>query len=232
MKQTDVGIFLHRTAYAESSLIVLYYTFEHGLQSFAYQGAKKKKTPLFPLGIHELTYYKRPDSELGKISQIQLTYPFQEIATNPVKSMIAYFIAEVIKKTLKTDQKEVAIFQFLKQFIIDLEQAEQVGKLPSIFLISFTLHLGIQPNQVDDQALYFNLNEGEIGAHQNPYDLIESGMPVQFIAEILASNHSQIILSSEDQKRMFELLIKYYEIHLPNCNLSQSVQLIRDFLYA
>ncbi|MFY7943298.1 MAG: recombination protein O N-terminal domain-containing protein, partial [Crocinitomicaceae bacterium] len=70
MKQKSIGILITKKNYSESSLILSFYTEESGLTSFIFKGAKKKKLPVFYLGIYEITYFKRPESNLGIIQSI------------------------------------------------------------------------------------------------------------------------------------------------------------------
>ena len=64
MKQAEKGIVLSRTSYSESSLILKIITEHSGLQSFIFQGAKKKRVPFFPLQLIEFEAYKRADSQI------------------------------------------------------------------------------------------------------------------------------------------------------------------------
>lgn len=103
MKQTDYGILLNRISYSESSLITTFFTENSGIQKFIFLGGKKKVGNLNPLGIYELTYYKRPDSELGKINQAELVNSMNNIFFNPTKSVIAFFVAEILYQGIKSE---------------------------------------------------------------------------------------------------------------------------------
>ena len=73
MKFQDRGIVLSRSAYSETSLIVTLFTESFGVQTFLFQGAKKKKgLVLFPLATVDITYYRRSDSQMGKLTEIVL----------------------------------------------------------------------------------------------------------------------------------------------------------------
>ena len=84
MKRTDKAILLNRISYSESSLIITFYTFENGIQKFIFQGGKKKAHQLFPLAISEITYYKRPDSDLGKLTSSESKRILNELPFNPI----------------------------------------------------------------------------------------------------------------------------------------------------
>lgn len=227
MKQTDVGIFLHRTSYSESSLVTTFYTQNGGLQKFVFQGVKKKNNNLFPLNICELTYYKRPDSELGKLTSVDTINPLISIISNPVKSVIAFFIADVMRQSLQTNEKEPELFLFLSNKISELNEINELSLFPLHFLKNFTYHIGIQPIMCDDnKPLYFNLNEGEFHSDYRVGEPSVEGEIVEHIYNLF--NNEKIPASSK--KQALELLLNYYAIHIPRFDLGKSLEIIREVL--
>ncbi len=126
MKESDNAIFLHRINYSETSLIATFYTQTHGIQKFMFQGGKKKGTSLFPLSLCEITYYKRPDSELGKLTEARPSDMLIELFSNPMKATLAFFMADVIKQCLQTDQADPQLFHFLTRSIHALDAADDL----------------------------------------------------------------------------------------------------------
>ena len=118
MKQSDYGILLNRISYSENSLITTFFTEKSGIQKFIFLGGKKKAGNLFPLGIYELTYFKRPDSELGKLNQAILDNSMNDIFFNPVKSVIAFFVSEILYQGIKSEEKDSELFSFINLFIL------------------------------------------------------------------------------------------------------------------
>lgn len=226
MKQTDIGIFLHRTPFSESSLITTFYTRNEGIQKFVFQGAKKKNSNLFPLNICELTYYRRPDSELGKLTQTDNLFPLSSIFSNPVKSVVAFFIADVVRQSLQTNEKEVDVFVFLKEAIKDLDHSGELALFPLHFLARFTSYIGIQPSMCDDEPLYFNLKEGEFHTDYRPGELYEEGETVKHLYALF----NESVVPPAFRKRLLELLLDYYALHIPRFDIGKSLDIIREVL--
>jgi DNA repair protein RecO (recombination protein O) len=226
MKQVDKGIFLHRISYSESSIIATFYTLEHGIQTFLYQGAKKKKSNLFPLNIVELTLYKRPDSELAKLTQTDTIHSLQGILTNPIKNIIAFFVADVVRNCLTTNEKEVHLFSFLEQTVLQLEQTQQLGDFPLRFLADFTHYIGIQPSDPEEQPLYFNYQEGEFHPDFRVGEICAEGA-------LASSLHHLFFFPSKPiqmKKELLEAMLRYYSMHIPRFNVSKSLEVIREVL--
>ena len=234
MKNTDKAILLNRISYSESSLILTYYTFENGIQKFIFQGGKKKAHQLFPLAISEITYYKRPDSDLGKLTSSESKRLLTELPFHPIKSTIAFFVADVLLKCLKTEESESYLFEFLENVIIELDKSEDLTSFPIEFLVSFSQHLGINPNKLEATCFYFNLMEGTLGNVKPIGDIFHEGEPVQLISEII--DHSGIkndkINTKKNRDKALQILIDYYQLHIPQFKNLKTLDVIREILYS
>lgn len=226
MKQTDIGIFLHRIAYSESSIIATFYTQKNGIQKFLFQGAKKKNHNLFPLNICEITYYFRKDSELVKLTHVENTSPLNNLRNNPMKGVIVFFLADVLKQTLQTNEQEKELFQFITQQIAALETAKDVSDFPVRFLAAYTQYNGIFPHQQDEVVNYFNLQEGFFHEHEQAGEWCIKGNEAQQLYNVFF--HQKIDKSG--RKKALETLLMYYQIHIPRFNVEKSIDIIRAIL--
>jgi DNA repair protein RecO (recombination protein O) len=232
MKESDHAIFLHRIHYSESSLITTFYTKNNGLQKFIFQGGKKKSVGIFPLALSEIQYYRRPDSELGKLTATTPLLMLHELSTNPIKSTLAFFIADVLKNCLKTDQKDIQLFDFLAERIEKLSDTSELSVFNTQFLIDFTHHLGIEPLVPSKAKKYFYLQEGEFSDVYNSGDLMAGHTGVQLIQELYLNQAEPQNYSKQAKKEAFETMLTYYKLHLPSFNISNSLAIIYDILYA
>ena len=231
MKQSDTAIFIHRINYSESSLIVTFYTLQNGIQKFIFQGGKKKGTALFPLSICEIIYYRRPDSELGKLTEAKPHIALQDIPMNPVKATIAFFMVDVLKQCLQTDQRDVSLFQFLEKTILSLNSATDLSLFAAQFLLDFSLHMGIDPHIQETNKRYFHLQDGDFSDYDRTGELVADGPPVILIQSILRkepfSNPTK-----ELKSEVFDIMIHYYKLHVPNFNVQKSLDVIKEILYS
>jgi len=228
MKQVDKAIFLHRIPYSESSLIVTLYTFNNGLQKMLFQGGKKKSAVLFPLAIGEITYYSRPESTLGKLTAFETSFPLQSITSNPFKSIIVFFLAEIIQNCLRTEEKETNIFRFLEDVILSLESSDDIANFPVQFLIDFAEQLGIHPHIEIENGRYFNLNEGLIGNFSNTGDVLVQGPIVEALQQQLTTG--EIHLNSALRKELLSIMLQYYQMHIPQFKDLKTLEIVREIL--
>lgn len=228
MKQKDFGIFIHRIAYSESSLIASFYTLEHGLTQFLFQGGKKKGGALVPMGIYELEYYSRNDSQLTKLTSTSIVHPFHSILNDPIKSTIAYFLCDVVRNTVHVNQSDKDIYHFLSQSIIELDLSENIQLFPIRFLTNYTHYLGIQPDCSASHPICFDLDNGEFFGHHVLNGITVEGQIANDLW-MLFNNHDNELTTNK--KELLNTVLKYYSIHIPRFDISKSLQIIQEVIY-
>lgn len=230
MKQSDYGVLLNRISYSENSLIVTFFTEKSGIQKFIFLGGKKKAGNLFPLGIYELTFYKRPDSELGKLNQADLDNSMNDIFFNPIKSVLAFFVAEILHQAIKSEEKDTELFSFINQEINNLENQKEIRIYPSLFLLNLISHLGIKPHVEDPDSRYFNLEQGVFSASPSNFDKSVHSNATIAIRDFLIGTESHEELLRVHAKEVVSILIAYLTIHLPNFKGQKSLEFAKEIL--
>jgi len=98
------------------------------------------------------------------------------------------------------------------------------------FLIEFAVHLGIEPLTEGTNKRYFYLNEGSFSNVDLTGDLVREGSAVFLIQDILRGGSIEQYLL-QDKRIALEIMIRYYELHIPNFNVDRSLTVIREVLY-
>lgn len=156
------GIVLQKIDYSETSLIIKMLTENQGVQSFIYQGAKRKNKKgnlISPLAILSVNHYNRGDSDLLKISSVEPAVIYRDIPYNPYKSSIIFFMNEVLNATLKDKEESAELFTFLKSILEILDLSDETANFPIKFLYQLSKFHGFYP-QLDKDGLYLDLQEG------------------------------------------------------------------------
>ena len=231
MKNKDIGILIGKKNYSESSLILTFYTELNGLSSFIFKGARKKKLAIFHLGIYELTFFKRAESELGIINALDVAFPLSDIYTNPQKTILCFFIADVLKQTLKVEGGDALVFNFLREKICLLEVQSDLYTFPLEFLTGLIANLGYLPHFEEDNAPYFDLQKGVFTAVESPYSYLVEEQTAQQLKTYFEGNYLQSF-EKETTKKSLQLMIDYYRIHIPNFRIEVSLGIIKDTLYS
>lgn len=225
MKTADTGIFLNRIPYSESSVIVSYFTRNLGFKRFIYLGGRKKNPQLFPLNIQQLTYYHRQDSELLKLSSAESEGSIREIPFHPLRSALAFFVAEILQKCLLHTEKDEELFVFLEKKISQLDQTEDLSFYPHLFLLDLSSYLGFQPCIETDRPNSFQLADGRFTDEHLKEESI-TGNEMYFLYHLL--RHEKFSVTRFERAKALEAMLRYFELHIENFGQLKSKTILQE----
>ncbi|MCE2681839.1 MAG: recombination protein O N-terminal domain-containing protein [Cryomorphaceae bacterium] len=231
MKNTDLAFILRRINYSESSVILTCFTKSKGIQKYIFQGAKKKSEPFFPMAFCEITYYRHPSSELGKITGTDLLFNPTGLRFDPLRSAIAFFVADVLQQCIQTELEDEPLFAFLENTVREIDVTEDLRLFPTRFLMDFSFHLGIGPSVDDDNAPYFDLQEGVFSNHLAIGHLTAEGDAAHLLRVLAEGEVGQSEELLVVRKEAFETMLQFYKVHIPRFNVDASLEIIRALLY-
>lgn len=229
MKIKDEGIVIHRITYSDSSLILTLYLRNEGIQKFLYKGGKKKAAFLYPMSPVEVVYYKRPESDLRLVNQFERTNQSHLSNFHPIQSSIAFFMADVLKSCLKTDQKDDELFRFLLTKIDQLENSDNLGLFPILFLAELTVHLGIEPI-LEEGYKFFDIPEGRFTNEIQYGSKVYSGEAVDALYKIF-NGEPKLEESRSLRKEVMDLLLHYYRHHISGFNVDRTLDVVSETLH-
>lgn len=219
------GIFLHKIHYSDHSVIAKIYTDQLGMQSFIIRGVgnskKNKKTGLLqPLTLLDIVSYYNPKKNIQQPKELTLDYHFKNIQQQDfVRSSIAVFINEMIYKSIREEEQNLPMFDFLYNAIkfLDLTEASCLN-FHLVFAMQFSRFLGFppSPDQIEKASL-FDLREGRFS---NAVPLHDDFIPSQLIEKFKAlismdfTEAAYFNLSNQERKSLLHYLLTYYALHL------------------
>jgi DNA repair protein RecO (recombination protein O) len=216
------GIVITYTRYRESSLIVKTYTEEFGMHTCIINGVRSKssknKIALFqPLTLLDLVIYYKPDG-LSRISEVRCSYPYKTLSADSRKSAIAFFINEVLHKTLQEETSNYPLFNFLESSLRFLDESrEHYENFHLIFLLKLSSFLGFNPEQLEDlmPGEVSVLNEGE----ENIYKAVLRG-----------NYESRISMNNQTRRKLLDALLKFFSAHVSNFEKLNSLPVLQEVM--
>ncbi len=228
------GIVLKKINYSETSLILQMLTADSGLQSFIFQGAKRKHKKgqiIGPLSVLDITYFKRKDSDLAKISQVDLNIIFKSIPTNPIKQSLIFFINEVLVNSIQEEEYNPQLYQFLKQTVQIIDHKEELGNFAVKFLMALLIHLGYYPD-VQENGTFFDFMDGKITKNEpnHPYYLgpVSTKFLITLMSTPLKENGEKI--PQMIKKDILNGLLDYYKIKIDGFKPLKSLDVLETVL--
>ncbi|MBI9036713.1 MAG: DNA repair protein RecO [Bacteroidales bacterium] len=234
------GIVIQRIKYSETSLIVKIYTEIFGLQTYIVKGVRSRKSKIKSnvfqnLSLLDLVVSKKEKSKINFLTEIRLAYQFTTIPFDIRKSSIVMFLNEILHKTIREEEPNQNLFDFLFNSIQLLDhQQKDFANFHLLFLIKLTKHLGFFPHQKQtEQFRYFDLTEGifikGIPIHQY-YLNTELSLILNDLLNISFEKINELKISKIQRMQLLEKLIDYYKIHVENFKEIKSLAVLQTVL--
>ncbi len=232
------GIILHTTKYSETSLIVKIISPDLGVKSYIVKGGRSKKTKfkatIFqPLALVDMVVSGRDKSDLQRISEISILYPYSDIPYNIIKSSLVLFLNEVIYKAIKEQHPDENVFEFIKNSlqILDIKQGS-CSNFHVFFMIQLSRYLGFFPEgRYSIATPFFDLQEGRF-VDKRPVHIyyLEASLSWLFSELIRAeyTNIQQLKIDKQQRKQLIDALIKFYQLHISSFGEIKSHQVLEQ----
>jgi len=240
MNHRTRAIILHTTKYSNTSLIVKSYTEEFGAQTYIISGIRKSKSKvninLFqPLSLVEIVSVNKRADSMGRITEISWAPAFVNIPFDMVKGTIAMFLSEVLYRSIKEEEKNTTLFNFLHNSIQILDTVHSgANTFHYYFLIQLTKHLGNYPrgNYVEE-GCYFDLREGLfldcIPSHPD-YTGKETARIIYTLMRGELSDIPEGLINKSNKEEVLGALVSYYEIHQTHGSRIRSHNVLHEIM--
>ncbi len=249
---TTQGLVLHTTKYAETSIVAKIFTRQLGLRSYIVKGirtvgGKTKANLLQPLSHLELTVYNNPKKQLQYIKEMhpasatQATLP----ANDAVSMAIKFFMDEVLYKSLKEEEPNEALFDYvtneLKALNLMASSRLEEALRPIGFMLGTARYLGIEPmdNYSTSEPL-FNLKEGRFLSRPGMYAHNEtcsdyyldatSSLHLHYCLTSIRQQKPLPQLTSKQRSTTLNNLLDYYQVHLADFKNFKSHEVLHSVL--
>lgn len=236
MLTTTEGIVLSSLRYNDSDLIVKCYTKSHGILSFIVKGVLKSrkgkfKTSYFQvfslLTIHCLVKNK---TQLNYFKDVQPAVHLSSIQSNVYKGTLAMFISEVVKSVIYEEEQNEELYRFLKNSILWLDRSDNFSNFHLSFLTKLTSYIGFYPSPKKEASdVFFSLRDGHFLPYEDKFCLNEeySSILKQLIS-MEASDYQTLHIDKVQRRKMLEILLHYYELHVENFKIPKSLDVLKS----
>lgn len=235
MIRTDEALLIKKINYAESSVILSFFTKNYGIKKFIFKGAKKRKQVFILFGLYELTFVDRSDDSLSIISNMQFIGAKNYRIEDPKKSLVAFFCADFLNSAILESEADLYFFQEISSLSkYNFQTMKQNDRVPHQLIGKTILYLGYCPNINNQFKPYFDLKSGEfsdiegnssVKLNHHEFDLLRSCFDSNLFFE------DDVKFPSSCLKRVFKILIDYSNIHIPRMDIKKSLEIIQDVIY-
>ena len=239
MIEKTKAIVVRTTKFSETSLVVKVFTEVFGMRTYMVRGVRKKKsrTPLNlfqALSILDMVVYEKPGRDMQNAKEIKAGYIFSTIPYDINKSSIVMFLNELLYKSVKEEEPNPQLFQFLYHSLVYLDEVkEDYQNFHLSFMLHLTRHLGFPPsdNFLPKQEI-FDLQEGRYSS-LNLADIASIKLPLSKQFYLLSQNQDyskDFSISRKDRQILIEKILMYYQFHLPGFSELKSLSVLMEVM--
>lgn len=234
------GIVLSSVRYGESSLIVHIYTDLCGRQSFMVNGAARKgkrpgKLVLFqPLSLLELVATTPKKGSLLRTKEITTPFPGLYVDGDLRKGAIAVFLAELLSKTLREEEPNLGLFEYLWSSIQMLEAVEEgVANFHLVFMAQLSRFMGFYPTLSADSGdrIYFDIKNGVFRNSLPAHPIVMLPPLSHLLLKVFEgsfSNLRQIELNHVQRNLLAEGMVDYFQHHMDGVGGIRSLAVLKE----
>ncbi|MCL4153689.1 UNVERIFIED_CONTAM: hypothetical protein GTU68_051953, partial [Idotea baltica] len=175
----------------------------------------------------------KTNQTLHTIKEVKLNYIYKTLHTNIYKSAIVLFLSEILSNVLKEEEKSNDLFNYIETALQYLDNEDDFSNFHLLFLLKLTRYLGFQPESLNDNYPYFNLESGVFEAsHKGVYSI--SGINLTLLKRLLGINFdalNSIKINAKQRQEFLNMLLHYFELHLGSFKKPKSLQVLNDVFH-
>ncbi|SDG79906.1 DNA repair protein RecO [Psychroflexus sediminis] len=231
------AIVISTIKYGEADLIAKCFTQEKGLVSYMLKGIRKSKRGKLRMSMFqqvsllEIEAFHRDNKNLQYLKEVKVFHPYQSLQSNVYKSTIVMFLAEVLKSCVQEEERNEALFRFLEESFVYLDQAESFKNFHLHFIVKLTRFLGFYPDSQSMDFPYFDMVNGVFQPKEyNSYSFNNSNSDL--LKELMRHSDyrevNQIKLNQDRRKHFLDFMMLYYELHLQGFRKPKSLEILQQ----
>lgn len=232
-------ITLRTVRHTDKSSILTAYSRELGRVAFAVPAgtgreASRRRALLMPLGLVECVADIRPGREIHMMHDPRAVMPLHGLRSNPVKSAIGVFVAEVLGLVLRDGPPDGPLYEYVYRNVVVLDALPGVGiaNFHLCFLYGLGRFLGIEPDVADYRdGMIFDMVDGCFRMtqplHRHFLDSAASRAVVA-LSRMTLENMHVFKMSRQQRNDLLNGVLDYYSLHYTALNGLRSLDVLRE----
>lgn len=226
------AILISSLKYGDKDLILKIYTLEDGIKSFMFRNAfssKKNAFKFLPLSSVNVVFDSKHNKNIQFFKEISPAHFYQTIYSNPYKQTVILFLSEILNSVLTAEEKDKNLFDFIENSLIEFDsKPKNYADFHLWFLINLTKNLGFYPNRINENANYFDLENGIFTNQTDSTSILVQNDLKSFIRLLHFdfSRQTENLFSREQRNQLLLNLIRYYELHIHGFRKPNSLEVL------
>jgi DNA repair protein RecO (recombination protein O) len=216
------------------------FTEELGLQSYIVKGVRNKrssiKLALFQaLTLVDIVAFHKENKTINHLKEISVNYSFQSIPFVMEKRSVLVFINELLYRSIREETPNKPLFNWLFDTLtwFDLNTTGTIN-FHLVFMLQLSRFLGFYPKKTPGKKhTVFDLEEGQFCNSIPNHPQFISGILLTkwgALYESTFENSRSLDISNSERRKLVDILITYYRLHLPGFGEMKSLEVLKTVL--
>lgn len=198
--------------------------------------ARRRRALTMPLGLFEGISDMRPGKEILSMRDVRASRAQVRLRSDPVKGLVALFIADVLGAVLRESQRDDALTAFLFDSACRLDSAagNALANFHLCFLYKLGRFLGIEPDvSTWRENSVFDLTEGRFrpsAPSHARYLLPDKAKVIVTLSRMTWENAGSVSLNRNDRNEILDGILEYYSLHHTSLASLPSLGIVRDVM--
>ncbi|MDO4320625.1 MAG: recombination protein O N-terminal domain-containing protein [Bacteroidales bacterium] len=199
--------------------------------------ARRRRALLMPLSLFEGVSDVRSGRDLLSLRDLRPAFVLPELSCDPVKAMVAMFLAEVLERVLREAQPDRLLTAFLFESVVRLDSMcdrTAVANFALVFLYRLGYFAGIQPDGstwrrgrfFDMTAACFRQSAALEGESLDP----DAARLVRLLDGLTYDNSCHLHLPRGVRGGLLDGILRYYSLHHTPLGDLRSLEVVRDMM--
>jgi DNA repair protein RecO (recombination protein O) len=181
----------------------------------------------------EIEASNRGKSNIRRIKEYKFAETFTTIPFDIKKTSIAMFIAEVLYKTIREEEPNAQLFDFIYHSILIFDKIDKGSENFHLhFLANLSKHIGFFPD-IDEEISdgFFDIKKGKIYSEQPKHLLFFDKKNTQNLRQLLniqASNICEIELNRKQRESFLNSMLDFYNYHFDKLSPIKSLKVFTE----
>lgn len=240
MLQQTRGFVFHIARYSESSGIIKIFTENTGIvscvvKSLFSRNAKIKPALFGHLALLEILIDYKTGRNLQYIREATIARSFYNITDSMVRSSILLFMTEVLYKSVREEEANQSLFDFIGQSLEALNDTTiPVSNFHLLFLVRLSEQLGFGPvHSLSGSEEHFDLMTGQPEVRDPGHSYSISGESLKLLKELNLRDYTDLTDFKSQRNVRLDLLNRltdFFRIHIPDMSELKSVKVLHEIM--
>lgn len=186
-----------------------------------------------PLSLLELEANHRNTENIHRLKEAKIEMPLMNILSDPIKSTISIFLAELLFHISQYREMDKKLFLFIRESILFLEINEgSNANFHIVFMLHLLRYLGIELYKSQyKKGYYLDMRNGEFVSTPPPHTQFLNKKETRIAISLLRMsfrNMEAFCFSAAERNLIIDRGLEYYHVHIPELPELKSLPILRD----